>query len=113
MSAASAFGASSSVRRSCASLARASSSVSRFCSAVIGGTTSFFCISSSALFSAFSAVFSLRLVVRAGGQLLAALAVDLLDEIAVLGLAVVGRLDLRLAIELDEEIAALDRACPA
>ena len=50
----------------------------------------------------------LRLAVRAGGDLLAALLVDLLDEIAVLGLTIVRRLDLGLAIELDQQIAALD-----
>ena len=53
---------------------------------VIGGTTSVLRISSSALLTAFSAVFELRLAVRAGGDLLAALPVDLLDEIAILGL---------------------------
>ena len=47
---------------------------------------------------------------RAGGDLLAALAVDLLDEVAVLGLAIVRILDLSLAIELDQEVAAL-HAC--
>ena len=51
----------------------------------------------------------LRLVVRPGGELLAALLVDLLDEIAVLRLAVVRGLDLRLAVEFDEEIAAFHR----
>ena len=43
---------------------------------------------------------------RAGGDLLAALAVDLLDEVAVLGLAIVRILDLSLAIELDQKVAA-------
>ena len=50
----------------------------------------------------------LRLAVRPRGDLLAALPVDLLDEVAVFGLAVVRRLDLRLAVELDQQIAALD-----
>ncbi len=46
--------------------------------------------------------------VRAGGELIAALLVNLLDEIAILGLTIVSRLDLRLTIELDEQVAALD-----
>src|SRR5207247_8399287 len=48
------------------------------------------------------------LLVRGGGELLAAFLVDLLDEIAILGLTIVGRLDLRLPIELDQQVAALD-----
>ena len=55
----------------------------------------------------------LRLAVRAGGDLFAALLVDLLDEIAILGLPVVRRLDLGLPIELDEQIAALDARAQA
>ena len=51
----------------------------------------------------------LGLVVRPRSQLLAPFLVDLLDEIEVLGLAVVGRLHLRLAIELDQEVAAFHR----
>jgi hypothetical protein len=50
----------------------------------------------------------LRLAVRAGGDLFAALLVDLLDEIAVLRLAVVRRLDLGLPVELDQQVATLD-----
>ena len=50
----------------------------------------------------------LRLAVRAGGDLFAALLVDLLDEIAILRLPVVRRLGLGLPVELDQQIAALD-----
>ena len=45
---------------------------------------------------------------RARRELLSALAVDLLDEVLIFGLAIVRRLDLRLPVELDEEIAASD-----
>ena len=45
---------------------------------------------------------------RPRGELFATLPVDLLDEVAILSLAVVGRLDLRLAVEFDQQVAALD-----
>ena len=114
MSAASAFAAQverpPELRQPCA---RASSSVSRFCSAVIGGDhVGLEDLELGALHGVLGRL-QLRLAVRAGGDLLAALLVDLLDEIAVLRLPVVRGLDLRLAVELDQQVAALDRACRA
>jgi hypothetical protein len=47
-------------------------------------------------------------ILGADRRLVGALLVDLLDEIAVLGLPVVRRFDLRRAIELDEQIAGAD-----
>src|SRR5262249_8688634 len=50
----------------------------------------------------------LRLVLRARRELLAALLVDLLEEVAVLGFLVVRVLDLGLPVELDQQLALAD-----
>ena len=102
MSATSALRRRSKVRRSWVALARASSSVSRFCSAVIGWDDLGLEDLELRALDGILGRLELRLAVRAGGNLFAALLVDLLDEIAILGLPVVRRLDLGLPVELDQ-----------